>query len=236
MITFSCTVTFERNGKQFTFTAKERSAADYLTKLSADDKQSEAVRKAAVKILNYSAAVQTYKGHNIESLSNERLTPQQKETQAVKKADIAAEAPVFTQGSSDITLKAVTVDMLSKINLRAYYKLSGEALAAYENDLLRFDYTIPGGKKGSVMVGKGAENTGICGSAGAYIWVELPEGISPVNYGEFAEITLSTDTAMGDSIKYSVLGYIAEKCETEDGMEEVAAALFRYYEAINELK
>ena len=228
----TCEISFTKNGRQYKFVSKERSAAGYLTKLANDSSLSADIRNAAVSILNYAASVQTYKGYNTDNLANSGIAPALKNTAAVSKNDITANEAVMNTGNTDMSLRAVTVNMLNKIALRAYYKLENSALTAYQNGTLKFDYTAPDGSKGSKNIGVSSESSGICGREGEYIWVELPEGISPKNYADQAEIALRNGSEIGDSLKYSVLNYISAKCDTTRGMEKVAAALYRYYTAV----
>ena len=203
------------------------SPKSYLMRLYNSSEGSE--KKLAAAALNYAAAAQTYKGYNATDLANSELSEEERLVEAVP-ADSLGGNYSYNDAPNGVSLKSVSLDMMSKTRVRVYFALDESYSESYEDGTGRAEAMVVGtdGTTQKILINSAYEKLGKCGRDGELYWIETA-GISPVNYSAPVSVEITADGENSyDALSYSVYDYFRSKCAAETGVEKVVAAMYAY--------
>ncbi len=218
--TISATLHAVLNGVRYTGETKEYSVSQYcynlLDKYSGDENAK--LRTLLVDLLNYGSASQTYTGHNTENLANAKLTEEQKywgtseqpKLKTVKNTayKMIVDIPAVTWESAGLNLQK-SVTMRFKIATGSINGLSVKVESESGGK-----WTIP--SKSFVKT-----------DGGYYIY------FNGLNAGQMSEPVYLTvyngDTAVSDTIRYSVESYVyAKQGSTDVVLNDLLISMMKY--------
>ncbi|MBR1723544.1 MAG: hypothetical protein IJ723_00770, partial [Ruminococcus sp.] len=187
------------------------SPKDYLTRLYAGSEGSTS--RLAAAALNYAAAAQTYKGYNTTDLANSELSADERTVEAVT-PDKFAGSYSYNDAANGVSLRSVSLDMMSKTRIRVYFTLGDSYSASYTDGTGRAEAMVVGtdGVSQKILINSAYEKLGKCGRDGELYWIETA-GISPVSYSVPVSVEITADgETSSDSLSYSVYDYFRSKC------------------------